>query len=85
LNETSGNTFYVDQEKDLDESGESVDELDLSVNSWIMVADDEEAAAEPPGTEHTEEEKREKATPASTEPDDKLPLSEGEVQRNFCD
>lgn len=85
MNETSGNTFYVDQDKDFDESGESVDELDLSVNSWIMLADDEEAAAEPPGTEHTEEEKREKATPASTEPDGKLSLSEGEVQRNFCD
>ena len=43
MNETSGNTFYVDQDKDFDESAESVDELDLSVNSWIMLADDEEA------------------------------------------
>jgi len=69
----------------MDGSGESVDELDLSVNSWTMVGDDEEAAAEPPGTEHTEEEKREKATPAPTEPDGKLSASEEEVQRNFCD
>jgi len=51
LNETSGNTFYVDQEE-RDEDGDSVNDLDLSVNSWIMVRDDEEAAAaEPPGTE----------------------------------
>jgi len=69
----------------MDGSGESVDELDLSVNSWIMVRDDEEAAAEPPGTEHTEEENGAKATPASTEPGCQCDLSEGEVQRNFCD
>lgn len=51
LNETSGNTFYVDQDE-RDEDGDSVNDLDLSVNSWIMVRDDEEgAASDPPGSE----------------------------------
>lgn len=65
--------------------GESVNELDLSVNSWIMVRDDEEAAAEPPGTEQFEEENREEAAPASNKPEGKLSPFEEEVQRNFYD
>ena len=50
MNETNGDTFYVDQEKDVeDDTDQSVDDEDnLSVNSWIMVKDDEDAAASPP-------------------------------------
>jgi hypothetical protein len=83
LNETSGNTFYVDQEQE-DEDGESVDELDLSVNSWIVVRDDEEAAAEPPGTEQSEEKMGEEATPGCLKPEATPAPAEEEVQRNFC-
>jgi hypothetical protein len=83
LNETSGDTFYVDQEQ-VDEDGESVNELDLSVNSWIVVRDDEEAAAEPPGTEQSEEKMGEEATPGCPKPEATPAPAEEEVQRNFC-
>lgn len=50
LIETNGDTFYVDQDRDVDGSGESDSDDDkLSANSWEMVRDDDEAnAAEPP-------------------------------------
>lgn len=83
MNETSGDTFYVDQEQ-VDEDGESVNELDLSVNSWIVVRDDEEAAAEPPGTEQSEEKMDEEATPGCPKPEATPAPAEEEVQRNFC-
>lgn len=83
MNETSGHTFYVDQEEeDRDESDDSVNELDLSVNSWIMVKDDEEAAAAPPGAEQAEERMKE-ATPGCPKPEAETPPSKEEVQSNF--
>lgn len=85
LIETSGDTFYVDQDKDVDVSGESVEDLDnASVNSWIVVRDDDEAAAEPPGPSELSENS---GTPSVVEetPGDVQPCtvpSEKEAQRN---
>lgn len=39
-NETDGNTFYVDRDQD----DKSVGDLDLSINSWLMVQDGEDEA-----------------------------------------
>merc|ERR1711998_587005 len=82
LTETNGDTFYVDQEKDLGGSGASVDDLDLSGNSWIVVRDDEEAAADPPGAMLDEKEvelRTEESTPSKPEV---VWRTETEVQRN---
>lgn len=48
LNETNGDTFYVDQDVVDDEQDGSDGELNLSVNSWTVV-DHAEPAAEAPG------------------------------------
>ena len=81
LTETNGDTFYVDQDQDIDGDGASigdVDELNVSVDSWIMV-DEEEAAAEPPGTTPDEDNEE---TPQASTPDNTATLSEDELQRN---
>lgn len=85
LIETDGDTFYVDQDKDVDVSGESVEDLDnASVNSWIVVRDDDEAAAEPPGPSELSENSGTPSVVAET-PGDVQPCtvpSEKEAQRN---
>lgn len=83
LTETNGDTFYVDQEKDLGGSGASVDDLDLSGNSWIVVRDDEEAAADPPGAadEKDVELRTEESTPSKPHVE-VVCRTETEVQRN---
>lgn len=45
LNETNGDTFYVD--KDIEAETDEVNQLDLSVDSWQMVDDDEGDDAAP--------------------------------------
>jgi len=76
LTETNGNTFYVDQDREFDGSGTSVNDLDLSINSWLMVQDGEDAASGTPGAVAKTE--NEEAPPASQAPCT-------EVQRNDSD
>ena len=79
LNETIGDTFYVDRERDADGSGASVNDLDLSVDSWIVVQDDNQGEAETPGA--TPKLDLEEA-PCAPEPEGRGCPSDMEVQRD---
>lgn len=79
MNETDGNTFYVDQDRQCDEDGKSVNDLDLSVNSWLMLQDGEEQAVSGPdcckGFEFNDE-----APPSTQEP----PCDKCRCQKSNC-
>lgn len=77
MTETIGNTFYVDRANE-EEFNESVGDLDLSVNSWIVVHDDEEDA----GTPSVVTEKEEKVETSSATVFPEVQLTEEEIQRN---
>lgn len=79
LNETNGDTFYVEQQDE--EEDESDGELDLSVNSWTVV-DYAEPAAEAPGGPEPKDE-IEEDDPLSSAPTVLATLTEDEVRRNF--
>jgi len=78
LNETNGDTFYVEQH-DEEEDG-SDGELDLSVNSWTVV-DYAEPAAEAPGGPEPKGEIDD--DPMCSAPPVLATLTEEEVRRNF--
>lgn len=79
LNETNGDTFYVEQQDE--EEDESDGELDLSVNSWTVV-DYAEPAAEAPGGPEPKDE-IEEDDPLCSAPTVLATLTEDEVRRNF--
>lgn len=87
LNETNGDTFYVDQDDDDVEQEGSDAELDLSVNSWTVVdheAPAAEAPCEAPGGPEPKLEIDEDDPKAAATPPRVLPaLTEEEVRRNF--
>lgn len=79
LTETNGDTFYVDQDRQCDGSGASVNDDDLSVNSWIVVRDDDEAASGTPGAATNMESEE---APGAPEPDGRECAADAEVQED---
>ena len=83
MTETNGDTFYVDKDGEVDGAGTSVNDLDLSINSWIMLQDGEQAASRTPGATPrmgTEE------APSAPEPEGKRRSPAGaEVHRDNSD
>lgn len=91
LNETDGDTFYVDQpDHDVNVSVDSIDEDNCDnpkTSTWIMVQEDSDTSAAPPGAESTKDENIDDSSgsPTTREKRDSPleSLSEKEVQRNF--
>lgn len=88
LTETNGDTFYVDQECNCspcekqckaaccDGDGASVNDLDLSIDSWFMVKDDDEAAETPGASAKLDNEE----APSAPEPERHVRCEGTEVQ-----
>lgn len=88
LTETNGDTFYVDQgccpsgcgdpcKAKCCDGGASVNDLDLSIDSWFMVKDDEEAAEETPGSIAKLDDEE---APSAPEPERQVRCEGAEVQ-----